>query len=92
MSNFKQSSRLLLDDPDRACRTLLEGNRYSGFPSNDRFALCLLSREPLAMNSWEDAPWRGGRADGYSRRPLEEDPIKGSSSKSFRDPPPLRGL
>jgi hypothetical protein len=21
------------------------------------------------MNSWEDAPWRGGRAGGHSRRP-----------------------
>ena len=44
------------------------------------------------MNSWEDAPWRGGRASGYSCRPLEGDPVKGSSSKSVRDPPPLRGL
>jgi formamidopyrimidine-DNA glycosylase len=43
------------------------------------------------MNSWEDAPWRGGRAGGYSRRPLEGDPVKGSSSKSVRDPPPLWG-
>ena len=72
--------------------TLLEGNPYSGFPSNDRFALCLLSKEHLAMNSWEDAPWRSGRAGGYSRRPLEEDPMKGSSSKSVRGPPPLWGL
>jgi len=44
------------------------------------------------MNSWEDAPWRGGRAGEYSRRPLEGDPVKGSSSKSVRGPPPLRGL
>ena len=44
------------------------------------------------MNSWEDAPWRGGRAGGYSRRPLEGDPLKGSSSKSVRGPPPLKGL
>ncbi len=44
------------------------------------------------MNSWEDAPWRGGRAGGYSRRPLEGEPAKGSSSKSVRDPPPLGGL
>ena len=43
------------------------------------------------MNSWEDAPWRGGRASGYSCRPLEGDPVKGSSSKSVRDPPPLGG-
>jgi hypothetical protein len=70
----------------------LEGNPYSGFPSNARFALCLLSQEHLAMNSWEDAPWRGGRAGGYSRRPLEGEPAKGSSSKSVRGPPPLRGL
>jgi len=72
-------------------RILLEGNPYSGFPSNDRFALCLLSKEHLAMNSWEDAPWRGGRAGGYCRRPLEGDPAKGSSSKSVRVPPPLWG-
>ena len=44
------------------------------------------------MNSWEDAPWRGGKAGGYSRRPWEGDPVKGSSSKSVRAPPPLRGL
>ena len=43
------------------------------------------------MNSWEDAPWRGGRAGGYPRRPLEGDPAKGSSSKSVRGPPPLLG-
>ena len=73
-------------------RILLEGNPYSGFPSNDRFALCLLSKEHLPMNSWEDAPWRGGRAGGYSRCPLEGEPAKGSSSKSVRGPPPLGGL
>jgi hypothetical protein len=39
------------------------------------------------MNSWEDAPWRDGRAGGYSRRPLEGDPMKGSSSKSVRGAP-----
>ena len=39
------------------------------------------------MNSWEDAPWRGGWAGGYSRRPLEGDPVKGSSSKSVRGGP-----
>jgi len=44
------------------------------------------------MNSWGDAPWRGGRAGGYSRRALEGDPVKGASSKSVRGPPPLRGL
>jgi len=44
------------------------------------------------MNSWEDAPWRGGRAGGYSRRPLEGEPVKGSPSKSVRGPPPLGGL
>jgi hypothetical protein len=44
------------------------------------------------MNSWEDAPWRGGRAGGYSRRPLEGEPVKGSSSKSVRGSPPLWGL
>ena len=44
------------------------------------------------MNSWEDAPWRGGRAGGYSRRSLEGDPRKGSSSKSVRGLPPLGGL
>jgi len=44
------------------------------------------------MNSWEDAHWRGGRAGGFSRRSLEGDPVKGSSSKSVRVPPPLRGL
>jgi hypothetical protein len=43
------------------------------------------------MNSWEDAPWRGGRAGGYSRRPLEGEPVIGSSSKSVRGPPPLWG-
>jgi len=65
-------------------------NPYSGFPSNDRFALCLLSKEHQAMNSWEDAPWRGGRAGGYSRRPLEGDLVKGSSSKSVRGAPEPR--
>jgi hypothetical protein len=70
-------------------RTLSEGNPSVGFPSNGRFAPCHPSKEHLAMNSWEDAPWRGGRAGGYSRRPLEGDPAKGSSSKSARDPPPL---
>ena len=44
------------------------------------------------MNSWEDVPWRGGRAGGYLRRPLEGEPVKGSSSKSVRGPPPLWGL
>jgi len=44
------------------------------------------------MNSWEDVPWRGGRAGGYSRRPLEGEPAKGSSSKSVRGPPPLGGF
>jgi hypothetical protein len=44
------------------------------------------------MNSWEDAPWRGGRAGGYSRRPLEGEPAKGSSSKSVRGPPPPRAF
>ena len=43
------------------------------------------------MNSSPDAPWRGGRAGGYSRRPLEGEPVKGSSSKSVRGPPPLWG-
>ena len=42
------------------------------------------------MNSWEDAPWRGGRAGGYSRRPLEGDPVKGSSSKSVWGAPEPR--
>ena len=42
------------------------------------------------MNSWEDAPWRGGRAGGSSRRPLEGDPAKGSSSKSVRGAPEPR--
>ena len=42
------------------------------------------------MNSWEDAPWRGGRAGGYSRRPLEGDPVKESSSKSVRGAPEPR--
>ena len=44
------------------------------------------------MNSWEDVPWRGGRASGYLRRPLEGEPVKGSSSKSVRGPPLLWGL
>ena len=43
------------------------------------------------MNSWEDAHWRGGRAGGFSRRSLEGDPVKGSSSKSVRVPSPLWG-
>jgi len=34
-------------------RTLLEGNPCSGFPSNARFALCLLSNEHLTMNQLE---------------------------------------
>jgi hypothetical protein len=42
------------------------------------------------MNPWEDAPWRGGRAGGYSRRPLEGDPVKGSSSKSVWGAPEPR--
>jgi len=42
------------------------------------------------MNSWEDAPWRGGRAGGYFRRLLEGDPVKGSSSKSVRGAPEPR--
>ena len=42
------------------------------------------------MNSWEDAPRRGGRAGEYYRRPLEGDPVKGSSSKSVRGAPELR--
>jgi len=42
------------------------------------------------MNSWVDAPWRGGRAGGQSRRPLEGDPVKGSSSKSVRGAPEPR--
>jgi hypothetical protein len=29
----------------------------SGFPSNDRFALCLFSKEHLPMDSSGDAPW-----------------------------------
>jgi 5,10-methylenetetrahydrofolate reductase len=64
----------------------------AGFPSNDRFALCLLSKEHMAMNSWENAPWRGGRAGGYSRRPLEGDPVKGSSSKSVRGAPYIKNV
>ena len=39
------------------------------------------------MNSWDDAPWRGGRAGGYFGGPLEGDPSKGSTSKSIRGPP-----
>ena len=42
------------------------------------------------MNSWEDAPRRGGRAGEYYRRPLEGDPVKGSSSKSVRGAPEPR--
>jgi len=42
------------------------------------------------MNSWMDAPWRGGRAGGYSRRPLEGDPMNGSTSKSVRGAPEPR--
>ena len=82
--------KLPKETPDGSCRILLEGNPYPGFPSNDRFALCLLSKEHPAMNSWEGAPWRGGRAGGYSRRSLEGDPVKGSSSKSVRGSPEPR--
>jgi len=40
--------------PGRPGRTLLEGNPGNGFPSNGRFAPCLLSKEHFAMNSRRD--------------------------------------
>ena len=39
------------------------------------------------MKSWQDAPWRGGRAGGYSRRSLEGDPRKGPPPRVSGGPP-----
>jgi len=61
-----------------SCRTLLEGNPSSGFPSNDRFALCLLSMEHSSMN-FLPSVFRGVPFATNERRIAAREESKGES-------------